>query len=280
VLSRDDFPHHHAARDAWLEYLCARQMTERLGWRRDDPQFGGWGYAKDLPLRPEPGGTVPALHEPNLSATVFALEALRMAGRRTSDTAIQDAKTFVQNCQNFSDREGDADATFDDGGFFFIHNDPTRNKAGVAGLDKRGRERYVSYGSTTADGLRGLLLCGLGCGAPRVVAARNWLTAHFDSDQHPGAYVAARSGSRAALDYYYCASLARAFHELDVRHVSRAPRTSQWASALAEGLLHRQGIDGSWRNPSVDVREDDPLVATSFAILALAVCRQHLGDCK
>src|SRR5262249_3630818 len=134
VLSRDDFPHHRAARDAWLEYLCARQMTERLGWRRADPQFGGWGYAKDLPFRPEPGGAVPALYEPNLSATVFALEALRAAGRSAGDAVVQDAKMFVQSCQNSSDRQSDAEATFEDGGFFFIHNDPTRNKAGVSGL--------------------------------------------------------------------------------------------------------------------------------------------------
>jgi hypothetical protein len=280
VLSRADFPHHRAARDAWLEYLCARQMTERLGWRRCDPQFGGWGYAKDLPFCPEPGRAVPALHEPNLSATVFALEASRAAGRRPTDAALQDAKVFVQRCQNFSDGQSDAKPPFDDGGFFFIHNDATRNKAGVAGMDKSGRTRYVSYGSTTADGVRALLLCGLDCNDPRVVAAKNWLTAHFDSDHHPGAYPAARRGSRPALDYYYCASLAQAFHELVVRQALPAGRTAQWAPTLAEGLLRRQGADGAWRNPSVDVREDDPLIATSFAILALAMCREHLGDSR
>jgi hypothetical protein len=38
-------------------------------------------------------------------------------------------------------------------------------------------------------------------------------------------------------------------------------------------LLKRQRDDGSWSNPAVLVREDDPLVATSLAMRALADCR-------
>src|SRR5205823_2811541 len=135
----------------WLNYLCAQQLTERLGWRREDPQFGGWGYAKEPPYRPGPGRPAPTLHEPNLSATVFALQALRAAGCSPADPAVRNARVFVQRCQNFSERQSEAQPAFDDGGFFFIHNDSTRNKAGAVGLDQTRHTRYASYGSTTAD---------------------------------------------------------------------------------------------------------------------------------
>ena len=45
------------------------------------------------------------------------------------------------------------------------------------------------------------------------------------------------------------------------------------ARALAEVVLERQGSDGGWRNPSTDLREDDPLVATPLAMSALAIAR-------
>ena len=276
VLSRLDFPEHRAARDAWLTYLREQQLTEKLGWRREDREFGGWGYAKEPPLRPAPGRPVPTLDAPNLSATVFALEALRAGGCTARDPALRDANVFVQRCQNFSDTHGDAEPALDDGGFFFIQGDATRNKAGVASVDRIGRARYISYGSATADGLRALLLCDLAPDHPRVVEAKRWLAAHFDSSHHPGSYSTERKGSRPALDYYYSSSLARAFHSLGVHEVATSTGTTEWADVLATGLLDRQSEDGSWSNPVVDVREDDPLVSTPLAILALAICREHL----
>ena len=49
-----------------------------------------------------------------------------------------------------------------------------------------------------------------------------------------------------------------------------------WARALAEALLSRQRPDGAWANPSTELREDDPLVATPFAMAALAIARMVL----
>ena len=109
--------------------------------------------------------------ESNLSATVTALEALRAAGITASDPDVRKALLFCERCQNFGD-----EPAFDDGGFHFIYDDGVRNKAGVAGMDRQGRERYVSYGSATADGFRALLNCGLPRDHPRVAAARNLST--------------------------------------------------------------------------------------------------------
>ena len=104
--------------------------------------------------------------------TLFAVGALRMAGTPDDDPAIRKALAFLSRCQNLTEEGPEGDPAFDDGGFFFTPTDPVRNKAGVAGNDRRGQVRYHSYGSATADGLRALLRCGLSPGDRRVVAAR------------------------------------------------------------------------------------------------------------
>lgn len=263
-------------RDAWLSYLRARQLTEDLGWQPSDREYGGWGYASGLPRKPKPGEAAPALTESNLSATVFALQALRAAGASAADPAIQKALTFVKRCQNYSDEPKLRDPAFDDGGFFFIYDDSVRNKAGVAGKDRAGRTRFASYGSTTADGLRALLACGLPAADDRVLAARSWIERNFTVVDHPGQYVKERHGDRPALYFYYCCSLAQALHALDVREVQTPEGKVAWAEALADELMKRQRADGSWINPTKAVREDEPVLATSLAAIALAVCRERL----
>jgi hypothetical protein len=262
VLSRPAFPEHRRARDAWLAYLRERQLTEALGWQPADREYGGWGYAHALPRKPRPGRAPDLLTESNLSATAFAVEALRAAGRPADDPAFGQALTFVCRCQNYAD---DPDPAFDDGGFFFMYDDPLRNKAGVAGTDRVGRLRFASYGSMTADGLRALLACGVPPDDARAVAARAWLGRHFAASAHPGRFAAGRAALRASVYYYYAWSLARA-----LAACGPGGLTPACAAALAGELLRRQQADGSWANAAVEVREDDPLVATPFALATLA----------
>jgi hypothetical protein len=276
VLSEPCNARHSKARDAWLAYLRERQLTEDLGWQPGDKPFGGWGYSPRVPRKPKPGEPLPPLTESNLSATVFALEALQAAGVKSDDAAFRKALVFVQRCQNYCDDPDQREAAYDDGGFFFIYDDPVRNKAGVAGQDRSGRDRYSSYGSTTADGLRALMLCGRPVDEPRVAAATAWLEANFRSDSHPGKFAEDREHNREAVYYYYCCSVARALSAARLEEL-RTPRGKvRWAEELADQLVQRQRPDGSWINPLVPQREDDPLVATALAGLALASCRESL----
>ncbi len=262
-----------AARDAWLEFLRQQQLVETLGWREADDSFGGWSFAHEPPV-PVDGKPHSPLAVPNLSATTFALDALRAAGCSENDGAVQKALVFVQRCQNWTDEESVRDARLDDGGFFFLHGDPIRNKPGEAGIDAAGRTRYFSYGSTTADGLRGLLACGLPVDHPRVCAARGWLTANFSADKHPGDYPPDREHLRPALYFYFAASVAEA---LVVSQPKQGCCNFGWAAALSKALLRRQDLDGPWANTAVDVREDDPLIATPLAVTALTACKVALG---
>ena len=263
LLSMPSRRTHEKSQAAWAADLINRQLDEKLGWQASDPEFGGWGYAKELPRKPAAGLRVLPGTESNLSATTFALEALRQI--ELPNDALRKARMFVERCQNYSLGAISYSSSFDDGGFFFIANDPVRNKAGVAGKDATGRDRYASYGSATADGIRALRACGVSEADPRLQAARSWLERSFRADSHPGGYVGDREVNREALYYYYAYSVSRALRS-DGNDLGRREK-------LAEALIARQGADGSWVNSAVAVREDDPLVATSFAVLALAACR-------
>jgi hypothetical protein len=121
------------------------------------------------------------------------------------------------------------------------------------------------------------MLCGLPADDPRAGAARGWLARHFAAGEHPGAYAPDRQAARAAVYFYYCHSLCDALAMDDADRDFGGRQKSELAQALAAALVARQRPDGSWRNAAVDVREDDPLIATSLAAGALARCRAILS---
>jgi len=273
ALDRIAEPGARAARDAWLRDLRRRQLAEPLGWGPSDPAYGGWGYTSGPPRRPAGADAPPA--DANLSATLFAVGALRLAGAEADDPAIRAASAFVRRCQNFPEDGRVADPSFDDGGFLFSPTDPGRNKAGIAGVDRRGRVRFASYGSMTADGLRALLRCGLPPDSPRVLAARRWLERTFSTAHNPGRFEPIREVERDASFFYYAWSLAHAFRALGLARIDGG-RTS-WGDALARALIRRQRPDGTWSNAFTATKEDDPLVATPMAAGALGSCRLMLA---
>jgi hypothetical protein len=124
-----------------------------------------------------------------------------------------------------------------DGGFQFTTVVLEANKAGL------GR----SYGTATADGI--LSLAALGDPAP---SARRWLARHHRSDLVPGFSTLPQQRWARGLRFYYAAAAREAAPELPV-----AP------------LLGQQRRDGSFVNPEPIVKEDDPLIATAFALRAL-----------
>lgn len=272
VLEKKDEPHLRA-RAAWLAYLRERQLVEANGWQPMHASYGGWGFSIEVPKLPTAGGEGGHFFESNLVATLFGIAALRSAQVPFDDPIYQKVLTFVKRCQNFSDNPAQGDPLFDDGGFYFIPNDPLQNKAGVAGTDKWGRKRFRSYGSMTADGLRALIRCGLPLDHPRVVAARRWLEMNFAVDTNPGQFAPDRELLRNATYYYYGWSLAHAFVALRAEEAVTDKGGVRWADALARELVRRQKPDGTWRNVYTDAKEDDPLVSTPWAASALAICR-------
>ncbi|MHC4742401.1 MAG: prenyltransferase/squalene oxidase repeat-containing protein [Planctomycetota bacterium] len=276
VVLLDKAEEHKEAQAAWLDFLRARRLSSSLGWEPSDVDYGGWGFALDIPRKPEPGQLKCAFCESNLTATIFGIGALRSAKVPSQDPIWKDILIFVKKCQNFHDDPANSDERFDDGGFFFRPGDALENKAGIAGTDRFGRERFSSYGSMTADGLRALLGCGLDPDHPRVVAARKWLEKNFTVETNPGNFAEDREVLRGATYYYYLWSFAHAFTRLGIRYVPGKSGPVNWAEVLAEKVMELQRPDGSWVNRFTDAKEDDPLVSTPWAAAALASCRYVL----
>ncbi|MCH8259555.1 MAG: terpene cyclase/mutase family protein [Planctomycetes bacterium] len=276
ALSRLPMEGFVGARDAWLSFLREHQLTEPLGWDRVDLAFGGWGYSVFPPHKPQGTAAERPPFDADLSSTLFAIGALRLAGVWVDDPSIENALVFVKRCQNYNEMGGPVDSQFDDGGFFFTPTNDLQNKAGSAGTDREGRLRYHSYGTATADGIRALLRCGLQPDDPRVEAARRWLEDHFSTTTVPGVFEPMREQDRDAAYYYYCWSVSHAFRQLTITTIRQNGRSVNWADDLAKELLRRQRDDGSWANHHSFVKEDDPLIGTTLAAAALANCRQIL----
>jgi hypothetical protein len=304
-------------RKAWVQYLKERQLTARLGWHPEDAFYGGWGYCRLIPRAPKSGEFAPPLLESNLSATVFALEALQAAGELDDETRLA-ARHFVLRCQNWSQPPGPGD----DGGFFFIPNgDPVRNKAGrlvdfLRAADRPAKddvpaEKMLSYGSATADGLLAMLTYTRPTrdirdkarisvaeqlekkDRERIQAAIRWLQKNGSVSYNPPGpgLNDAVNRCRTRLDgayFYYLARLARLYPDNlalqladgnPVPDPNGGPAPWKFSEALAWQLCQLQRPDGSWANPHDFMREDEPIVATSFALLALCrFDRRSAGD--
>lgn len=223
-----------------LACLRTQQFTERGGWDSAHGSYGAWGMGGAARIPPWPGHL-------DLSMTRYVLEGFAAAGSGPDDPAIHKAARFLRRCGN------------DDGGFLFS---PV-----VADANKRGD---ASYGTATADGLLALLASGCDAADPRVARARAWLESRHRVDLVPGFEDEPPDGWGVAMVHYYRAASARAFAALDVE---RLPVGRDWRAEMAAALLSEQHPDGSFVNPNVLMKEDDPLIATTLALQALLACR-------
>jgi squalene-hopene/tetraprenyl-beta-curcumene cyclase len=207
--------------------LRSQQFSEANGWTPEHPAYGGWGMGGAI-RRPPNAGHV------DLSMTRFVLEALRASGVDGSDPAMTRARVFLERSQNH------------DGGFFFSPVTAALNKAGQSA------EGFVSYGTTTADGVLALRASGVPDSDDRVAKGLAWLDSNHRSDRVPGFDDDERSQASwsSGLRFYYASAIARVRPQHRVR-------------------LPEQANDGSFRNANGRVKEDDPLIATTFAIQSI-----------
>ncbi len=260
---------HAAVRDRLRARLRTRQLGPANGWKADDASYGGWGYYPRQPKRPA-GAIHDDLLSSNLSATVLVVGALTLGGVPADDPALVVARGFVERCQNRI-LPCPANPCPTDGGFFFSPAVPDSNKAGT--LRFGDRDVFRSYGSMTADGLRALLRLGVAPGDKRVVEAADWLERNFDPAQNPGTFADGAEVRRASAYFYWSWTSAHALRAIGRPELVTTRGRVAWAPALAAELLRRQRDDGAWKTDYTEMREDDPVVATSFAMASLLVCR-------
>jgi len=123
------------------------------------------------------------------------------------------------------------------------------------------------YGTATCDGIQALVACGAKPDDERVQKAVTWLVKRPGLELVPGFEgLPPEAGWQRGLRYYYYAGLSRVLPLFPASEV--APRRE----ALAKHVVGLQTKDGSWVNESDRMRENDPLIATAFAVTALASC--------
>jgi squalene-hopene/tetraprenyl-beta-curcumene cyclase len=206
--------------------------------------------------------------QPDLSNTQYFVEALLAAGVPKDDPAVKRALKFVTRCQNFPNKEEGNDLPFamkakedDKGGFTYkIDTDDEGHVVGGGGLR--------SQGAMTYGGLKSFLYAGVKKDDPRVKAALGWIAKHYTLEENPGL-------KQAGL-YYYYHTFAKAMAALgDDTFKTADGKSHDWRAELFAALKKRQGKDGGFVNPGEKTfMEQDPALATSFALLALSYCKK------
>lgn len=233
------------------QYIQGLQYGE--GTDPKDIKYGGTGY--DGKSRPD------------LSNTQFFVEALTAAGVSKDDPSLKRAVAFVSRAQNlpgeFNDQPFAAKTTDDDkGGFVYNPLDQS---------DQKSKKRTPtgglrSEGGMTYSGLKSFLYAGVSKDDPRVKAAVNWVQRHYTLDENPGM-------GQAGLFYYYH-TFAKAMAALgEDEFVDAAGHKHPWRQELFAKLKSAQKPDGSWANENGAFLENNPELATAFAVLALSYCK-------
>jgi squalene-hopene/tetraprenyl-beta-curcumene cyclase len=187
------------------------------------------------------------------------------AGVPKDDPAVQRAIRFISRCQNlpgeFNDQPFAKKTTpEDEGGLTYtpIVSDKNPNKTPAGGLRSSGVMTYA--------GLKSFLHAGVSKEDPRVKAAVAWIRRHYTLDENPGQ-------GQAGL-YYYYHTFGKAMAALaEDPFVDAAGNKHSWRRDLFEALKKRQKADGSWSNPDKAFFENNPDLATAYAVLTLSYCR-------
>ena len=212
-------------------FIKSLQVTDE-----SEVYFGGIGY-----------GSRESVHD--LSNMSFAIQALKESG--SDDPEVWDkAVKFLERCQNRSETN-DQDWAGDDGGFIYAPD----------GESKAGDHR--SYASMTYAGLLSFIYADVDKDDPRVQGAVDWITKHFTVEENYGMEM-----QGLFYNYHTMAKALKTYGEstiVDAKGVSH-----DWYRELAEKLIAEQKPEGFWVNESSRWMERDPVLVTSYAVIALA----------
>ena len=266
-------PAYKEAIDKAVGYLKGIQWTDKATGPKgekvkDDTNvwWGGWGYG---------GGG-----RPDMSNAQVAMEALQNAGLTKDDPAFKEAIKFISRTQNNSETNDQKFARgADDGGFVYSPANDGESPAGIfVGPD--GKRVVRSYGSMSYAGLKSMIYAGLTKEDSRVKAAWKWISNTYTVEVNPGFLTNDPKGgnmSRFGV-YYYYQTMARALNVYDEPLITDAKGVKHdWRVELADKIASLQNPDGSWTGEKKWM-EDNSILATSFATLALQEIQQDLKE--
>ena len=251
------------------EFLAKAQFNEDDGFKPEMPAYGGWGF--DQAQSPGDSGHMDLAH------TRRVLEALAVANRRLPAFAdfhcnlANRAQCFLRVVQKhpsalagqpMPDGAARPNEIPFDGGFYFS---PVVLAANKGRMNEDGN-CWQSYATATCDGILALLASGVPRDDQRIIAAVDWLKKHTNLDYPQGVPTDHPEPWGEAIQFYHYATRAEVFRALDFPVEERAK--------LAAAVARHQREVGSFVNTvSPLMKEDEPLLATALAVVALSHCR-------
>ena len=231
ALSAAKNPAYNEAIAKAQKFIKSLQITDE-----SEVYFGGIGY-----------GSRETVHD--LSNLNIAIQALTDSG--FDDPAVwEKAVKFLERTQNRSETN-DQDWAGDDGGFIYAPD----------GESKAGEHR--SYASMTYAGLLSFIYAKVDRDDPRVQSAVDWIKKHFTVEENYG-----MEQQGLFYNYHTMAKALKVYGESTI--VDSKGVSHDWYRALAEKLIDDQTPEGFWVNENSRWMERDPVLVTSYAVIALA----------
>jgi hypothetical protein len=253
-------------------FLASAQFDVDAGFTPESPAFGGWGF--DAARGPGDPGHM------DLSHTRRALEAIRAARGRLDSAdfdcnhAFKQATRFLLVVQKHPRAAARPHLASDgpasiapppllfDGGFYFS---PVVLDANKGRMDDDPSPHWRSYATATCDGVLALLAAGVPRDDERVAAAEGWLRQHTSLDYPQGVPTEYPEPWGDAIRFYHFAVRGEAYRALGWPAAER--------ERLAATVAAQQDADGAFVNrTSPLMKEDDPVLCTALATVALASC--------
>lgn len=240
----------HVANDPALSPVvaAARRFVAGSQHTGADEYRGGMGYEADGRAYADLSNSYVGYEAMYLTRRLKDLQSGAPEAELDWDAAI----SFVSSLQN------------DDGGFIYR---PGESKAGSV-TNEAGEVTFRSYGSMTYAGLLSLIYADVDRDDPRVRSAADWAAAHWSLEENPGV------GQEGLYYFYNVLAKALAAYGQDVLQTSDGASIA-WRPALVRKLVSLQRIDekglGHWQNPEGRWFEQDPVLVTSYSLIALQI---------
>ena len=246
-------------------FLISSQFDEKSGFTTEMPAYGGWGF--DKAQQPGDPGHMDLAHTRRAIDAAFALgvhftnNGGDVRARTQRFLAVVQKRPETLEIQPIPDGVERAKQIPFDGGFYFS---PVVLQANKGRLEEDGNT-WRSYATATCDGILALLAAGVPKDDERVTTAVAWLKQHTSLDYPQGIPTDYPEPWGDALKYYHVAVRAEVYDALDFPTAEKL--------ALAEKVAALERPDGSFANAeSPLMKEDDPLLATALAVVALSHC--------
>jgi squalene-hopene/tetraprenyl-beta-curcumene cyclase len=222
----------------------------------DTPYDGGVGYGRRYP-------------HSDLNNTLLSLEAIYHTRHLVADAgpAARDlnwgaAISFLQNCQNLPSFNHGTNVATDAANLGGFHYYPGYSQAGNVTNSQTGRVSLRSYGSASYAGMLSYVYADLKPDDPRVKSVLKWLGGNYTLAENPG------MGQQGLFYYFQLITKAMTAAKLD-RLAAQDGKLIDWRRDIALRIVKMQKGDGSWVNENNRWWETDPVLVTSYCLIAL-----------